>query len=75
MKRLRPLPKASAPSAPSLFVSLPEPASLFHCPSIAFEPGPSTPPITGSASLCHPFYTPLSCTALPSCPRKTIQFP
>ena len=44
MKRSRPVPKRSGPSAPTLFVCLSEPAALFHSPSIAFDRGPSTLP-------------------------------
>ena len=42
MKRSRPIPKRSGPSAPPLFVCLSEPAALFHSPSIASDRGPST---------------------------------
>ncbi len=44
MKRLRLLPERLGLSAPTLFVCLFEPATLFHYPSIAFYRGPSTLP-------------------------------
>ena len=75
MKRLRLLPERLGLSAPTLFVCLFEPATLSHYPSIAFYRGPSTPPVTSSASLRRPSPVPFSGTALPPSTRNTIQIP
>jgi hypothetical protein len=42
MKRSRPFPKPSGPSGPTLSVCLPQPGTLFHCPSIVFYRRPLT---------------------------------